>query len=357
MLLVPKPYWTRLMFAMSCGSVLGADRYPHAIEYDTGQMSPVPAIGVVVVSWNTRDLLAACLDSLKADADDGRAEVIVVDNASTDGSPDLVRERYPWVTLVEPGENLGYGAAVNLGAARTPAAWIAAANADLSFAGDALSELLNAAARHPEAGAFAPRLTLADASTQHSVHPFPTLLKLAAFNLNLQAVVPGLGDRLGLERHWSPERERAVDWAHGAIVLVRREAWEQIGGFDAAMWMYAEDLDLAWRLSRRGWRTLYVPSAHVRHEVSAATAQAFGDERGARAQARTYAWMLRRRGIAVTRIAAAINVAGAGGRAALLTLPARLWPERYSWRRDLWRRWMHEHRAGFLPASRLRELR
>src|SRR5205085_372219 len=132
-------------------------------------------VAVAVVSWNTRDLLARCLDSLRADAESGLAEVWVVDNASSDGSGDLVAEPY--------------------------------------------------------------------GSTQHSVHSFPLLGFTAAFNLGLHRVVPGLGDHLAIPGRWDPSRPREVDWAVGALLLVRRAAWENAGGFDPGQWMYAEDLD------------------------------------------------------------------------------------------------------------------
>ena len=197
---------------------------------------------------------------------------------------------------------------------------------------------------------------LPDGSTQHSVHPFPTLPRLAAFNLGLQRVVPSLGNRLGIEGYWTPEHERVVDWAHGAFLLVRRSAWEQVGGFDEQQWMYAEDLDLGWRLAEAHAATVYVPSARIRHEVSASTTQAFGDDRVARAQARTYSWMLRRRGLVRTRIAAAINIAGAAGRYAGLRLAARARPQRFGPARDAARRWIGIHRSGLLPADELRNL-
>lgn len=303
-------------------------------------------VAIAVVSWNTRDLLRDCLASLKTDADAGRAEVWVVDNGSTDGSPELVREEFPWVRLVVREDNPGYGPAVNVVARRTATPFVAPANSDLVFAPGALAELLEAAGRAPRDGAFAPRLVLPDGATQHSVHPFPTLPRLAAFNAGLQRVVPGLGDRLGLEGFWTPERERRVDWAHGAFLLVRREAWDAVGGFDDDQWMYAEDLDLGWRLRRAGWPTRYVPSAHVRHVVSASTTVAFGDGRVTRAQDATYAWLRRRRGSLRARGAAALNVAGALARAGWMTPLARLRPDPWSARRAANVRWARIHARG-----------
>src|SRR5258708_17414457 len=135
--------------------------------------SDVP-ISIAVVSWNTRDLLRDCLLSLAQDALEARAQVWVVDNASSDGSADLVREQFPWVSLVASDENLGFGRAVNLVAERTGTDWIAPANADVRVTPGALDRLLEAGVNDPRAGAIAPRLVLPDGRTQHSVFPVPT---------------------------------------------------------------------------------------------------------------------------------------------------------------------------------------
>jgi len=270
---------------------------------------PEPLVAVAVVSWNTRDLLRDCLRSL---AGQSLAEVWVVDNASQDGSAAMVAQEFPSVRLIASERNLGFGPAVNLVAAQTAAPWIAPANADVELAPGALRALLDAGERLPRAGVLAPRLELTSGVTQHSVYAFPTIPFTALFNLGFHR---RYGDRLCLEGHWDPSRERDVDWAIGAFLLVRRAAWDAAGGFDDAQWMYAEDLDLGWRAARAGWSTHYVPAARVRHHASAATTQAWGDERTLRWLRSTYAWMLRRRGLARTRITALINVGGAYARA------------------------------------------
>lgn len=291
-------------------------------------MAQAPVVAVAVVSWNTRDLLRGCLASLRGDHETGRAEVWVVDNGSSDGSAGMVRDEFPWATLVEPGANLGFGAAVNIVGTRTQSAWIAPANADVALEDGALARLLEAASRDPAAGILAPRLVLPDGSTQHSVHPFPSVPFTLAFNAGVQRVVPSWGDRRTLEGYWDPDVERRVDWAVGALLLVRREAWDAVGGFDAGQWMYAEDLDLGWRAACAGWPTRYVPSARVRHHESAATSQVWAD-RTERWMWSTYGWMVRRRGRARTRTVAAVNIAGALGRAAWMAPAAVAAPRRW----------------------------
>jgi GT2 family glycosyltransferase len=301
-------------------------------------------VAIAVVSWNTRDLLDACLRSLERDVEAGRAEVWVVDNGSTDGSAALVRERHPWAHVLE-GDNVGFGGAVNRVAAQTATPWIAAANADVELSAGTLATMLQAGAAHGDAGVIAPRLVLGDGQVQHSVHPFPTLTLTLIFNLGLAQAIPALGDRLTIEGRWDPTRARNVDWALGAFVLLRREAWNAVGGFDERQWMYAEDLDLAWRLRRAGWRTWFEPSAQVRHAGAASTSQAWGGQRTEQWIWSTYAWMLRRRGPAFVRVTALVNLFGALARAALLSRDRAARAEMLEWARL--------HRIGFSRRTRL----
>ncbi|HWF56310.1 MAG TPA: glycosyltransferase family 2 protein [Solirubrobacteraceae bacterium] len=297
---------------------------------------PAP-VAIAVVSWNTRDLLRSCLASLHADVESGRASVTVVDNASNDGSAELVRAEFPWAELIVSEANLGFGAAVNLAAKRSETEWLAVANADVELTAGALEHLLAAGAAHPRAAIIAPRLIGPDGETQHSVHPFPTLPLTLAFNLGLATLA---ADRLTLEGGWDPERPRTVDWALGAFLLVRRDAFQQIGGFDERQWMYAEDLDLGWRATRAGWQTWFEPTARVRHVGAAATAQAWGEARRERWVHSTYGWMLRRRGLARTRAYALMNAAGALARMGLLR----------GARRAEMREWFRLHREALLSS-------
>jgi N-acetylglucosaminyl-diphospho-decaprenol L-rhamnosyltransferase len=302
----------------------------------------VPDVTVAVISYQTRDHLRACLASLE-----GAADVWVVDNGSTDGSVEMVRAEFPSVTLVEAGANLGYGAAVNLVAERTSTPWLVASNADVVVEDGALDALVAAASADPGAGAVAPRLIRPDGSTEHGAHPFPGLAFTLAFALGLTRL---FAERLCLEGAWDPGRARRVPWAVGAFLLVRRSAWDAVGGFDARQWLFAEDLDLGWRLRRAGWATRYEPSARVVHAGSAATGSAFGDARTERWQRATYAWLLRRRGLLVTRTIAALNVLGALARAALT---------RNRWRRRMYLGWARLHARTGLRTGRhsLREVR
>lgn len=305
-----------------------------------------PTVTVAVVSWNTRDLLDACLRSLEPSVSSGVAEIRVVDNGSTDGTVDLVRERHPWVTLLERPDNPGFGPAANVALQDAVTPYVAVANADLEVPPSAISALLGAAGRHPTAGVLAPRLRLPDGAPQHSVHPFPSLAQAAAVDLGLAALVPGARRALTLEGTWDPDTGRDVDWAHGAFLVLPLDVWRALGGFAEDLWMYAEDLDLCWRARRLGRPTRYVPDAEVVHHVSAATAQAFGDERFDRSQAAAYRWMASRLGR--PRALAIAGAAWMGGlvRLGTLRVASRRDPAAYGWRRDRARASVARHRAG-----------
>jgi GT2 family glycosyltransferase len=313
--------------------------------------APSPPVTAAVVSWNTRELLSRCLGALEPEAIGGRVDVWVVDNDSSDGSAGAARAQAPWAHVVEPGVNLGFGRAVNLVAAQTTSEWLLVANADIAITPGALDELMNVG-RGARIGCVAPRLLLPDGSTQHSVHPLPTIPFTLAFNLGLPRLSRRISERLCLEGSWDPDRERDVPWAIAAAILVRRSAFEELGGFDGRQWMYAEDLDLGWRLHERGWRTRYAPQARVRHASGAAAAQRFGPDRRATFMAATYAVISRRRGQLRARSVAALNIAGAAARVAWMTLPAA-----FSGR---WRHiraenlgWVRAHRHGIGTTSTL----
>ena len=312
-----------------------------------------PLVAVAVVSTNLRELLEKTLESLRPDAERGLIEVWVVDNASTDGSPELVRDRFEWVSLIASEENVGYGTAVNMVAERTRTPWIAAANEDIEVRPGAIERLCEVGRDHPDVALLAPRLELPDGSTQHSVHPFPTLWLTVLFNLGVHHLSGRLADQLCLEGFWDPTRPRTVDWAMATFLLARRSAWEEIGGFDRAQWMHAEDLDIGWRMRRAGWRTRYEPSAEVFHVGSAASKKAFGDELMTRFMAASYGWQARRRGPAIARAIALVNCAGAGARLLALEPLARRRGGHFAERRDNARYWLGVHRTGLAPAEEL----
>jgi GT2 family glycosyltransferase len=312
-------------------------------------MNTACRVTVAVVSFNTRELLLRCLRSLEPEVDRGLAQVWVVDNGSSDGSVAAARRAAPWARVVEMDTNVGFGRAVNVVARASESDWLAPANADVAIEPGALQAML-AAGADARVGCVAPRLVLPDGATQHSVYPFPTIPFTLAFNLGLHRASRRLADELCLEGFWNSERPRTVPWAIGAFLLLRRRAFQAVGGFDERRWMFAEDLDLGWRLHDAGWLTRYEPDARVLHRAGAATDAAFGDDRVPRFMRETYAVVVRRRGLARAWITAALNVAGAAARVAWMAPLATVLRR---WRAPLERSrmWLAAHRQGLRSRS------
>jgi hypothetical protein len=225
---------------------------------------------IIVVNWNTRDLLGDCLASIDATAAGVDAEVVVVDNASSDGSPAMVRERFPQVQLIANAENTGFAFANNQAAHRSRAEYLLLLNSDARLQPGAVQALLAAAAPQPRVGAVGAQLRNVDDTFQASHAAFPTL---ASEFLTLS----GLGRVLHGQWYpsYGPDEQRgarAVEWVSGACLLVRRAAFEAVGGFDEGYFVYAEEMDLCYRLRRAGWEVRYQPAARVVH-VGGATSR------------------------------------------------------------------------------------
>ncbi len=229
-------------------------------EWDDGQQVDVT---VIVVNWNTRDLLARCLRSLYDAAEGLTLEVIVVDNASQDGSVEMVRERFPQVRLVENDENVGFARANNQAMPFATGRYLLLFNSDAVATPGAIRALVSLADSEPRAGVVGAQLLNPDGTFQASYTPFPTLWQEFL-------ILTGLG-RAMLGDHYpsrGPEEERGaqiVDRVEGACMLVRREAYEQVGGLDERYFMYAEEVDWCYAMNKAGWQVWYQPAAKVIH--------------------------------------------------------------------------------------------
>lgn len=229
----------------------------------------VPELSVIVASHNTRALLERCLTEIGANA-----EVIVVDAASTDGSADLVRERFPDVRLVDLHHNPGYGAAVNEGIARAGAPYLLLLNADAWPVGDALSRLVEFAESEPRAGIVGPLLRDTGGSVQPSVRGFPTLWRLLTEYLFLRWLAPRSRALNSFYAAGFDHRSRRdAEFLVGAALLVRRRLLDEVGPFDASFFMFNEEVDLCYRARAAGWRVVFWPEAEFVHVGGASTAQ------------------------------------------------------------------------------------
>jgi GT2 family glycosyltransferase len=230
-------------------------------------------LSVVIVSWNVRDLLQTCLESLRPEWERTWAEVIVVDNASTDGTPDLVRDHYPAVRLIANAANRGFGAANNQGMAAAGGRYILLLNPDTVVLPDALETLVAFLEAHPRVGLVAPRLRNADGSLQRNAFHFPGLIQVALdlFPLHPRLVESRLNGRYSREPR--AKGPFAIEHPLGAAMMVRREVWEETGGFDEDYFMYAEEVDWCWRIRHAGWMIWQVPAAEIVHYGGQSTRQ------------------------------------------------------------------------------------
>jgi N-acetylglucosaminyl-diphospho-decaprenol L-rhamnosyltransferase len=222
-------------------------------------------ISAVIVSYNSADYLPDCLRSLRSEGVD---EIVVVDNASSDGSVEVVRAADPAVSVVETGANLGFGSAANRGVAATAGEYVLILNPDTVVEPGTAKALSEALDRDPGLAVVGPRMENLDGTLYPSVRRFPEMA-VAFGHAFLGLVWPtNPATRRYRMLDWDHDRQAAdVDWVGGACMLVRRSAFDLIGGFDEAYFMYVEDVDLCWRLGQAGWRIGYEPSARVVHAL------------------------------------------------------------------------------------------
>jgi N-acetylglucosaminyl-diphospho-decaprenol L-rhamnosyltransferase len=223
---------------------------------------------VVTVTYSPGPHLDRFLASL-SHATDRPVSVLMADNGSTDGAPQAAVERYPGVRLFSTGSNLGYGGAVNraikqLSEEGVGDDWVMVANPDVQWGPGSIDALLEAAARWPRAATLGPLIRDPDGGVYPSARHLPSLVRGG-----MHAVLGPLWRNNPWSTAYRQERleptERPVGWLSGSCLLVRRAAFEQVGGFDERYFMYFEDVDLGDRLQKAGWQNIYVPSAEVLH--------------------------------------------------------------------------------------------
>ncbi len=236
-------------------------------------------LSVVIVNWNVRELLRRCLHSV---AESSKVEtpkrlsvqVIVVDNASTDGSVPMLRSEFPQIELIANEENLGFTRANNQGLSISDGRYALLLNPDTEVLDDALGEMVGYMDVHPAVGALGPQLIYADGRVQCSRRRFPGLDTAFLESTFLQQSFPR--SRI-LSRYYvldRPEDEtQEVDWLVGACLLMRRKALDQVGPLDERFFMYSEEMDWCYRAKRQGWKVVYLPAARVIHHEGKSSEQ------------------------------------------------------------------------------------
>ena len=234
-------------------------------------MSDEPALTVVTVTFSPGSHLERFLSSLTV-ATERPVSVVMADNGSVDGAPEEALERYPGTRLLRTGSNLGYGTAVNRAVATVPPdqEFVLVANPDVVWSPGSIDALVEAAARWPRAAALGPLIRDPDGAVYPSARHLPSLVRGGMHAVVGFAWKSNPWTKSYRQEHLEPS-ERPVGWLSGSCLLLRRKAFDAVGGFDERFFMYMEDVDLGDRLGRGGWLNVYVPAAEILHDKGHST--------------------------------------------------------------------------------------
>jgi N-acetylglucosaminyl-diphospho-decaprenol L-rhamnosyltransferase len=228
-------------------------------------------LAVVIVNYNAGACLERCLASLGTHRGDVRLDVLVIDNASSDGSHTAAIAAHPWVRLIENPENVYLSPAWNQGIRATEAPFVLLLNPDTEWFAGTLSGYVSVARRHPRAGLIGPLVRNPDGTVYASGRPFPSILD-AVGHAFLGPILPA--NRFTRRYHldgWDRRSEREVDWVSGCCMLLPRAALQAVGPLDEGFLLYGEELDLATRLREAGWSVLFTPEVEIVHEIGVST--------------------------------------------------------------------------------------
>lgn len=223
-------------------------------------------ISIIIVSWNTEDILHNCLKSISEETKNIDYEIIVVDNASTDGSSEMVKKDFPKVSLIENSNNRGFAAASNQGIAISKGRYVLLLNSDTIILSDAISKTVSFADNNPDAAVVACRVLNPDRSLQPTCFMFPSVINMVLSSSYLYKLLPG-SRFFGRERMtwWDRKYARDVDVVTGCFMLVRREAIGAVGLLDEQFFMYGEETDWCYRFKNAGWKVMFTPASEIVH--------------------------------------------------------------------------------------------
>jgi len=231
-------------------------------------------VSIIIVNWNTREILRDCLKSICSEAGKIKYEIIVVDNSSNDGSGEMVKAEFPQVHLIENNENRGFAVANNQGMARAQGRYVLLLNSDTIILDGAVAKTVAFADKHPEAGVVGCRVLNPDKTLQLTCFRFPSILNEILASLYLNKLFPQ-NRFFGRSRMswWDRNDVREVDVVTGCFMLVPRQAIEQVGVMDERYFIFSEEADWCYRFKKAGWKRLFTPDAEIIHLHGASTSQ------------------------------------------------------------------------------------
>lgn len=232
-------------------------------------------LSIIIVNWNAKEFLMECLGSLSEEISNPNFEVIVVDNASTDGSPELLQARFPNVKLIRNDSNLGFAKANNIGISQSKGKYVCLINSDIIVLRDCLRYMINFMDKHNEIAVLGPKIHNPDRTLQRSCKSFPTLWNVFCRALALDTFMPRsrlFGGRL--MTYWAHNSIRSVEVISGCFLMVRREALNKVGLLDERFFFYGEDIDWCKRFREAGWDVVFFPDAEAIHYGGASSSRA-----------------------------------------------------------------------------------
>jgi GT2 family glycosyltransferase len=231
-------------------------------------------VSIIIVNWNTKELLRDCLTSIYKCAGNVDYEIIAIDNASTDGSVEMVKNDFPDVILIENSENRGFAAANNQGMAVAKGRYVLLLNSDTVVLDNAVANTVRFADENPQAAVIGCRVLNPDRTIQRTCFMFPSLLNMLLSSTYLYKLFPK-NRFFGREQMtwWDRSDVRRVDVVTGCFMLVRREAIEQVGMMDEQFFMYGEETDWCYRFRKKGWDLIFAPVGEIIHFGGASSKQ------------------------------------------------------------------------------------
>jgi GT2 family glycosyltransferase len=229
-------------------------------------------VSIIIVNWNTKELLRNCLSSVYEYAGNVDYEVIVIDNASTDGSAEMVKNDFQQVILIENSDNRGFAAANNQGMAIAKGRYVLLLNSDTVVLDNAIADTVRFADENPQAAVIGCRVLNPDRTLQRTCFMFPSILNMLLSSTYLYKLFPK-SRFFGRENMtwWDATDVREVDYVRGCFMLVRREGIEQVGLMDERFFMYSEETDWCYRFKKGGWKVVFMPKADIIHLLGAST--------------------------------------------------------------------------------------